>query len=319
MNLSEFLKDKTVPEWIKQGEKYKNRKHEFVYEEQTLPLYELDIKYVRDLRNVMKAIEYFEIKPPYPLKIWQYILNPENMQKSRKFFREEHFEPNEYFLPYLMKFPDLNDLISKHDEIELLKWITEANGFLNPYIATFSAADGAINCLKYSFESGETLTAEMFELAATYNSLECLIFLHDNDCSYDHDVCGFAAEAGSMDCLKYLCENNFPYDEETFAAAAISTLECVKYLHSINCKWNEEASANAAEKGNFEILKFLHEHGCPWGEDTTYNATEQGSFSCLTYAVGNGCPINIKECLEICDDDEILVYLEELSLSRLRK
>ncbi len=64
-----------VPTWIKNSEMYKNREdYDFPPEDET-PLYDLKLRNMKDFKNILKTIKFWQIDSPYPREIWEFILS----------------------------------------------------------------------------------------------------------------------------------------------------------------------------------------------------------------------------------------------------
>ncbi len=199
ITLKEALENKVIPNWVKQSAKYENRKEIKIRRDQNLYLYELEIHSSFDYSKILKTIHFWEISPPYPYSLWEFVFSSTNRSAILNCSKDVI---GEYFYRFLKERKEKLSLLAvEFNEIECLRYICD-----------------------HSILHKDTCTR-----AAAYGNLECLIYAHEHECPLEAEACELAAAGDKLECLKYLHENGCPWGASGLLACQNCNLRCLRY------------------------------------------------------------------------------------------
>ncbi len=185
----------------------------------------------------------------------------------------------------------------KYDRVNLVRYFHRQNNYFNRWIAHTAASEGAIECLKYAYET--TIDPDQ-----------------EYRCAWTGDICQQAAKHGHLECLKYAHEHDCPWNSYTCQDASLhGNFECLKYAIENGCQYDSMTANDATINGTLKCLKYLREKKCEMTNITCNYAVIYNRLDCLKYLIDTGCSFIKRECLQIAEIykcDEITNYLNTL-------
>lgn len=132
---------------------------------------------------------------------------------------------------------------------------------------TTSISSGHLECLKYHFLHGQSVTEDLFEVAVEHGRLDCLTYLGGKICSLYEVVMlsEIAIEHNHVDCLKYVYEHGCSIDQWMVELAAeLGHLECLTYISTImkgGLGFDRDTLVAAIMHDHQLCLEFMVTHG----------------------------------------------------------
>ncbi len=290
------MTNRKIPRWIRElspiYKKGDNYEHALIH----------DLKEINDFSFVLKVIEYWEIKGPFPFKFWKYV--NENSDAVLELALDKDSWIAEYLTIFLKEFDHVYDRravamkLDRNDE-EGNYWPLEED-IDRSDIAAFYGEIGYLQNLEKS-ELNEKI---MDYIGAMPNSLNSLIYLHEeHDFPLTEHTISNAVSSGNMECLKYCHENNCPFFSYIYNHTY--HFNVIKYLHENDYPWSESflsslALTDSEEEYNliFEIMEYALSHDYECTPNDFYSFVKHGKYKELRYLYDNECPFDLDEALK---------------------